>query len=117
MLRLNLRYVDTVHFGKSELTNWLEILKKRPALAKLKGDDAAALVSISGDQIVFIHGFTKLEDKLVLRSTRFRLGRGQWNPFMLANYAKSVSIELVGLRTFEQHVDAMLEGAARKLAA
>lgn len=120
MTVMRLRYVETVDFRKSELTCWLEIAKRRPALARrLKTDDVVTLASMSGDQLVFLHGFSEVDGKQVLRSTRLRLRGGRWNPLMLANYAKDAGIALSGLRTYEQHlaeVVARVEAAFRKAA-
>jgi len=116
---MRLRYVATCHFGKSELTNWLEILAKHPEFGvagnklALKANDVVLLVSKQGNQLVFLHGFNAFEERRVLRSTRFRIeGGGSWNPLMLVNYAKSVGLEISGLKTYEDHINELL--AARK---
>ncbi len=115
---MRLRYVHPCHFGKSELTNFLAVLAKHPEFAvadgkhRLKPDDVVLLVALSGNQLVFLHGFDTYIDaeangaeRKVLRSTRFRLPNGMhWNPLMLANYAKSVGIPLTGLAEYEEHV-------------
>lgn len=112
---MRLRYVETVHFGKSELTNFLEIIKRRPEFAKADGkaalrpDDVVLLVSKQGNQLVFLHGFDAFQEKKVLRSVRLRIaGGGRWNPLMLADYAKQVGIHLTGLDTYEAHVKKLL---------
>jgi hypothetical protein len=108
---MRLRFVHTCHFGKSELTNFMEVLRKHPEFGKedskysLKAADVVLLVSMSENQLVFLHGFDVFEDRKVLRSTRFRISGGaRWNPLMLANYAKSVGISLTGLAEYEEHV-------------
>jgi len=108
---MRLRYVLTCHFGKSELTNFMAVLQKHPEFGKadskysLKATDVVLLIAMSGNQLVFLHGFDEFEDKKVLRSTRFRISGGaRWNPLMLANYAKSVGITLTGLAEYEEHV-------------
>lgn len=111
MITMKLRYVETVDFRKSELTCWLEIAKQRPGLARrLKADDVVTLASMTGDQLVFLHGFSEVDGKQVLRSTRLRLRGGRWNPLMLANYAKDAGISLSGLKTYEQHVAEIVGG-------
>lgn len=113
---MRLRYVETVDFRKSELTSWLEIAKRRPELArKLKSGDVVTLASMSGDQLVFLHGFLEIDGKQVLSSTRLRLRNGRWNPLMLANYAKEVGLPLAGLKTYEEHVERILKEAKRAL--
>jgi hypothetical protein len=107
-MTINLRAVYTVSFRKSEMTNYKEFAKKNPKLAaKLGGNDAVLLISQSGDQLCFVHGFKTSRDgssiARVLRSERLRLEAGTWSPFMLANYAASVGIKLVGHKRFEEH--------------
>jgi hypothetical protein len=113
---MRLRYVQTVHFGKSELTNWLEILLKKPEFgsakskAHLRKDDVVLLVSKTGDQLVFLHGFDLFEEQKILRSTRLRIAGGdKWNPLMLVNYAKSVGLKIDGLKTYEEHVAGIIQ--------
>lgn len=121
---MRLRFVQTCHFGKSELTNFMEVLSKHPEFAnagsphRLKRNDVVLLVSKLGNQLVFIHGFDVLWQKSaatakehkVLRSVRFRISGGaHWNPLMLADYAKSVDIELTGLASYEEHVKKLLK--------
>lgn len=111
---MRLRLVQTVHFGKSELTNFLAVLAKHPeftndkSAAKLKADDVVLLVSMTGNQLVFLHGFDTFEEKRVLRSTRLRISGGaSWNPLMLVNYAKEVGLNITGIKAFEDHVRAL----------
>ena len=108
---MRLRFVLTCHFGKSELTNFNAVLQKHPEFGnpeskhKLKPDDVVLLVAMSGNQLVFLHGFDEFEGSKILRSTRFRVsGRGSWNPLMLADYAESVGIVLTGLQAYENHI-------------
>jgi hypothetical protein len=112
---MRLRYVATCHFGKSELTNWLEILAKHPEFEvagsklALKTNDVVLLVSRKGDQLVFLYGFDAFQDRRILRSTRLRIaGGGSWNPLMLVNYAKSVGLEISGLKSYKDHVAELL---------
>lgn len=115
---MRLRYVQTVHFGRSELTNFVEVLAKHPEFgepagkARLRGDDVVLLVSKTGNQLVFLYGFDTFQDKKVLRSTRLRIsGNARWNPLMLVDYAREVGIQLTGLRAYEDHVRALMKGA------
>jgi hypothetical protein len=107
---MRLRFVRTCNFGKSELTNFIEIIAKHPEFHapkskfKLKADDVVLLVSMTGNQLVFLHGFDVFDGRNVLRSTRLRVAGGHWNPLMLANYAKSVGIPLAGLKEYEDHI-------------
>jgi hypothetical protein len=117
MLKLNLKYIDHVSFVKSELTNFTDLVKKRKM--RLGPDDVAVLVSLRGDQLIFVYGFSDTETEMggrrVLRSQRWRIaGKGEWDPRMLANYASEVGIVLKGIQRFEQHYDRL---QAERLAA
>lgn len=116
---MRLRYVETVSFARSELTNFLDIIRRRPEFtrgnAALGKDDVIVLVSLQGNQLIFVAGFHVIEysvrpgikerDVNVLRSTRLRLPNGaRWNPMMLADYAKEVGIELKGLKLYEEYI-------------
>lgn len=118
---MRLRFVFTCNFGKSELTNFMAVLTKHPEFGvtdskhRLQVNDVVLLVAMSGNQLVFLHGFDVFEheafERKVLRSTRFRLPNGaHWNPLMLANYAKSVGITLTGLQQYEDHVKKYVKG-------
>src|ERR1700690_4091723 len=102
---MRLRFVEEVSFGKSEQTNFLEFSAKNESLAKnLSSEDAILFVSKTGNQLVFIHGFTVLDSKTkVLSSRRLRLSGGKWNPLRLANYATEVGVTLDGIKRFEQY--------------
>jgi hypothetical protein len=115
---MRLRYVTTMSFARSELTNWNAILAERPEFHSMRPDDVVAIVSMTGDQIAFLHGFDEHDGKVILRSTRFRIaGSGRWNPLMLANYAKAVGIHLAGVRTYEEHYRHLIEETKKAFAA
>ena len=106
MRSVNLRAVQTVSFRQSEATNFLEFEKKHRALARqLKTGDAVLFISQTGDQLVFVYGFSTAHDEgrigRVLRSERLRLTAGAWSPLMLQDYAKRVGLQLRGHKTFE----------------
>ena len=114
---MRLRFVDTVHFGKSELTNFRSILLRYPHFIAphrnaLRPDDVVLLVSKMGNQLVFLHGFDMINATQVLRSTRLRIdGGARWNPLMLVNYARQVGLVITGLQAYEAHVRALLHRA------
>ena len=115
---MRLRFVKTCNFGQSELTNWRAILAKHPEFGnptsklRLKPDDVVLLVSLTGNQLVFLHGFDNFDEKLILRSTRLRIdGGAHWNPLMLANYAKSVGLVIADLKTYEDHINHIVQRA------
>lgn len=107
---LFLRAVVEGDFRKNEATLYNEYLKKNPAPF---GDSVILFISLSRNQMVFVHGFEALADKSkhgirrVLWSERLRLDRGTWNPLMLVNYAERVGLHLVGLKRFENFYRAL----------
>jgi hypothetical protein len=117
MMRLR-RVIGPVDFRKSEHTNYLEWAKERDnrdLAAQLGQHDVIALISTGRTQIVFVHGFDQLKNedgavRHVLHSQRLRITDGRWDPYMIANYARSVGITLTGLRYFEEHFGYLING-------
>ena len=123
---MKLRLIERCDFRKNELTNYIEILKKRPL--KLGADDCVLLINHQEDQLIFIFGFdhakdTKGEKRMVLRSEKLRLTSeerdaegnvirrhiGKWEPLLLANYAERAGIELEGIKRFEDYYKNLVE--------
>lgn len=104
---MKLKYIDSVSFRQSEWTNYKQLSRKLKW--ELRAGEVACLVSLTGDQIVFVYAPVMLDHPHIeatqcLRSERLRLtGKQRWNPLMLVNYAKQVGIELDGLKRFEDH--------------
>ncbi len=108
---MRLKYIDTCSFQRSEATNFAD-LKKKNKWVLLPGE-VACLVSMTGDQLVFVYGHRDADPNPddpngvvfpVVHSERLRLsGRQKWNPMMLANYAAGVGMKLEGLKRFEEH--------------
>lgn len=118
MIRLRLRAVIPVSFSKSEATNFEELAVSREygeLIKSLSNNDTISLVSMQQDQIVFIRGYTEVKTSgeqpwLVLFSQRVRVRRGPGHsnaiePKMLANYARDVGIELIGIKLLEEHYE------------
>ena len=105
----SVRLVEIVeaNFRKSELTNFNSLPVTRRT--SLHPGDAICFVSRTGNQLVFVHKPIQLASgrksgaRDVVYSTRLRLTQGTWEPTMLANYAASVGLTLVGLKRFEQY--------------
>ena len=119
MTRLRLRAIIGVSFQKSEATNFEEIRsgnKFGPLLRRLTDGDVICMVSKRLDQLVFVHGYEDLKNGSswkLLSSRRIRVIRArglsrQFEPKMLANYAKQAGIELVGIKLFEQYYEKLL---------
>lgn len=111
-LRVRLRRVEHGDFRTSEQT----MFNALPAAVRndLRGFDAVAFVSATGNQIVFVYGFTnvgmtkptglhKARRYGIVTSVRIRLTGSTWNPLMLQNYAADCGLELIGLKRFEEH--------------
>lgn len=105
---MKLKYIETVNFRQTEQTNFEAL--PASVRSKLGEGDVVLFVSKGGNQLVFVHGFVRLEGDRrvpqildVLRSERFRMSGGTWNPLMLKNYADEAGIKLDGLQRFEQH--------------
>jgi len=102
-------------FRCSEWTNLNRVLKKNKL--ELGKQDVVAMVSGNGKQIVFAyaHDSFRYEDYRgavkpagVVQSVKYRLtGGGTWSPDMLATYAESVGIDLIGLKRFEAYYKAI----------
>lgn len=121
MLRRRLRAIIPVSFGRSEETNFDSLYwekKYHQLLKKMDPEDVICLASIGQNQLVFVHGYMQGKTKgkkpwMLLFSMRMRIKRGPglsdtFEPLMLANYARQVGIELIGLKLFEEHYKHLL---------
>ena len=98
-IKMRLRYVTEVSFIRSEQTNF--DLVPSHVRSKLKDNDTVCLISKGRDQMVFVYA----SNGEILNSVRLRLAKKRpWNPLMLADYATSVGIELVGIKKFKDHM-------------
>lgn len=119
MERLRLRKIVQTSFNKSEMTNFDETYFKsaanRKLIDELGKDDCICLLSVGQDNLIFVKGYVAAYERnsgrswMVLGSRRVRIRRGkglsdQFEPLMLANYAKTVGIELIGLPLFEEYL-------------
>jgi hypothetical protein len=117
---MRLRHVATVDFRKSELSNYVDIVREHAQLSKLGKEDVVLFLSRGMDQVIFVHGFSEVHgDKgksLFIRSVRLRMIRGStWNPLMIVNYAKQAGIQLKGLKTFEEHYKELVGSVRARL--
>lgn len=122
MERRRLRAIIPVSFVKSEETNFDEIYNSREYHKLVKSmdpEDVICMASLGGNQLVFVHGYVKVETPgespwMVLFSQRIRIKRGKglsdvFEPKMLANYARQAGIELVGLKLFEEYYKELMK--------
>ena len=105
MLRMRLKAIWMgADFRCSERTNYNIFLQQFPG--ELRMNEAFLFVSKSGNQLVWLLNQQSIDGKMgtaeVTDSRRWRLTGGTWSPMMVANYAKEVGIELIGIKTFEQ---------------
>ena len=111
MRTMKLRHIETTSFSYSEETMYAMVSKEYVHLASLSKNDVVLFRSSTGNQLMFVFGFSELNTKhrveRYLRSERLRLPKHrEWDPMMLANYANQVGIGLEGIKTFEQHLEA-----------
>ncbi len=119
MDRLKLKEIIRVRFNKSEETNFDEVWMSRAYRAivrALKSDECLCFISPHMNQLIFVHGYVEMRSRktkrrwVVLASRRFRVKRrpglqNHFEPLMLANYARAVGIELIGLKLFEEYYE------------
>lgn len=124
--QLKLKFIYRADFRKSEETLLNEAMKEVKHL-DLGPHDCILLMSGNGKIMRFVFGFLEHEavNKLgkpmnqitkVLPSRTYRIcDHGTWNPYMLANYAAEIGIELAHLKKLEAHLKA--EAAEEAVAA
>ena len=102
--------LEKVSFRLSEQTSFDHIIKQfmnRRLNFSIRHDEVVVLLSQTEDQLIFVSGYTPLEDGAkVLTSRRLRLTKGTWDVMRLKEYA-----QLVGLRVDDWSV---LEKSMRK---
>jgi hypothetical protein len=103
--------IPNADFRKSEATLHDEFLRSRNYPGDLRKGECFLFLSKSGNQLLWfftqvsqIKGFKDAEIE-VYDSRKWRVTGGTWHPFMLANYASEVGIELVGIKRFEEIID------------
>ena len=103
--RLRLKGIVVCSFQRSEATN-LDLYKKEGHFpGDLKKGEAYLVISKGLNQIIFVFPPVVLDeqdDRSALDSRRLRLDGGTWHPYMLQNYAESLGIHLVGIKSFEK---------------
>ena len=111
MLKLRLKaIIPRADFRKSEETLYREYAKSRAYQGQLKRGEAYLFWSKSGNQLLwFFRDPSAIEGSKyeyeVVDSRKWRVTGGTWHPFMLANYAEEVGIDLIGIKRFEEIID------------
>ena len=105
--KIRLRAVQYESFCYSEATlfeKWRRKNRNQP----LRPGEAVCFISLTENQILFVYRpwYIKESDGdkhyLALHSRRVRLFSGTWHPWMLANYAAQVNLD-INLKSFEDH--------------
>ena len=112
MLRIRLKaIIPDADFRKSEWTLYNDYAKSRAYAGPLKKGEALLFLSKSKNQLIWfmrnpttVEGFNEIHQNVV-DSRRWRVTSGVFHPFMLANYAEEVDIDLVGIKRFEEIFD------------
>ncbi len=121
MEKLRLKQIIPVRFNCADSTNFKELYQSRtyrPILRSLKPGECVCFISKGDNCLAFVQGFVKGKSKegkewVIFPSRRHRIERGpglsdKFEPLMLANYAKHLGIELVGIKLFEEHFKHLL---------
>ena len=104
-----------VDFRFSELTNYQEYTHQKNYPGELKSGEAFLFISRSLKQLVWVLGCHDLQtgnvrgksSRFLIDTRRWRIEGGEWNPYMLQNYAHMAGIQLFGrngkpLKKFEE---------------
>jgi len=107
---VKIKKVVQTDFRRNDVSIFSAFQKENlPLLRRLKEDDMIVFVSKTGNQLLFIHGFTEFPGDqnralgTALQSIRHRILSGTWNPLMLRNYAIAAGLDVEGLALFEDH--------------
>ena len=109
-MRLKKVFFD-IDMRKSPETTYAE-LKKKKELPALRKGDGILLINKARTMMQFVFPpvefdtFNHVERAVsvnISASQRFKIKGSTWSPYMLANYASEVGIDLVGHKRFEWH--------------
>lgn len=103
--------ISDADFRKSEVTLYDEFLWSKSYPGDLNKNECFLFISKTGNQLLWF--FTQIKEidgykgkpTNIFDSRKWRIVNGVWHPFMLANYASEVGIELVGIKRFEEIYD------------
>jgi hypothetical protein len=119
-VKLRLKHiVQDVDFRHTELDTYEQFRRSKSFTGDPKPGEAILFVSRSGNQLCWIMHYetgvlVQKTYRARIQTLRMRVSGGYWNPLMLANYAKQVGIELIGIKLFEETYRRQRE--ARKMA-
>jgi len=91
---MKFKMLEKVSFRLSEQTSFDHIVKQGTRFS-LRHDEVVVLLSQTEDQLIFVSGYTPLDDGAkVLTSRRMRLTRGAWDVLRLKEYARNVGLHV-----------------------
>ncbi len=91
---MKFKMLEKVSFRLSEQTSF-DYIAKRGLRFSLRHDEVEVLLSQTEDQLIFVSGYTPLEDGAkVLTSRRMRLTKGTWDVMRLKEYARTVGLRV-----------------------
>jgi hypothetical protein len=89
---MKFKMLEKVSFRLSEQTSFDHIVKQGTRFS-LRHDEVVVLLSQTEDQLIFVSGYTPLDDGAkVLTSRRLRLTKGTWDALRLKEYARNVGL-------------------------
>lgn len=99
---MKFKMLEKVSFRLSERTSFDHIVKQGLRFS-IRHDEVVVLLSQTEDQLIFVSGYTPLEDGAkVLSSRRLRLTRGTWDVLRLKEYARYVGLHVTDWSVFEK---------------
>lgn len=107
---MRFKFFDVVSFHMSEQTHFDALVKTYSKLKKLDVNDDVALLSKSKTQLIWVHGYTTLDDaSRILTSTRLRLAKGAWSVLLLKAYAEKVGLQVDDWSALDKAMDRGIE--------
>lgn len=103
--------IPNTDFRRNEATIIFDYMKSRSYAGDLKAGECYLFLSKTGNQLLwFFNNVVEIDAYAervfdVVDSRKWRVTGGTWHPFMLANYAAEVGIELIGIKRFEEIMD------------
>lgn len=99
---MKFKMLEKVSFRLSEQTSFDYIAKQRLRFS-LRHDEVVVLLSQTENQLIFVSGYTPLEDGAkVLTSRRLRLTKGTWDVLRLKEYARLAGLRIDDWSVFEK---------------
>lgn len=114
---MRLKYIQVGDFrnGNWKLRDIWEAERQQNGWLPLKAGEVALLVSMTGEQLLFLPALIDLDNgQLVLDTRRLQLRGTSWNPLRIKEYAEKARIELQGFKSFGEYYEKSREQKAQK---